>query len=70
MVDPKIPLVSFAAETRADLKPSAAIIARGPRQDDGSIDAAFVLVGKDGLVPPDVMRVPHIRVTGAGDLPG
>ena len=37
---------------RTDLKPGAAIIARGPKQEDGSIDAAFVLVGKDGLVPP------------------
>jgi hypothetical protein len=36
----------------SDLKSGAAIIARGPKQDDGSIDAAFVLVGKDGLVPP------------------
>jgi len=45
-------LVSFVAGTRADLKPGAAIIARGPKQDDGSIDAAFVLVGEDGLVPP------------------
>jgi hypothetical protein len=33
-------------------KPGAAIIARGPKQEDGSIDAAFLLVGKDGLVPP------------------
>ena len=30
----------------------AAIIARGVRQDDGSIDAQRILVGKDGLVPP------------------
>jgi hypothetical protein len=29
-----------------------AIIARAPKADDGSIDAAFVLIGKDGLVPP------------------
>jgi hypothetical protein len=26
--------------------------ARGPKQEDGSIDAAFVLIGQDGLVPP------------------
>ena len=52
VVDPKTPIVAFAPGAQADLKPGAAIIARGRRQADGSIDAAFVLVGKDGLVPP------------------
>lgn len=52
VVDPKTPIVALQPGARTDLKPGAAIIARGPKQDDGSIDAAFVLVGKDGLVPP------------------
>ncbi len=52
VVDPKTPIVSFEPGAQADLKPGAAIIARGPQQADGSVDAAFVLVGKDGLVPP------------------
>lgn len=52
VVDPKAPIVSFAPGTRADLKPGAAIIARGPKESDGSIDAPRILVGKDGLVPP------------------
>lgn len=52
VVDPKTPIVAFEPGAQTDLKPGAAIIARGPRQEDGSIDAAFVLVGKDGLVPP------------------
>ena len=52
VVDPKTPIVAFEPGVQAELKPGAAIIARGPKQDDGSIDAAFVLVGKDGLVPP------------------
>ena len=52
VVDPKTPIVALAPGARTDLKPGAAIIARGPKQEDGSIDAAFVLVGKDGLVPP------------------
>ena len=52
VIDPKTPIVALAPGARTDLKPAAAIIARGPKQDDGSIDAAFVLVGKDGLVPP------------------
>jgi hypothetical protein len=52
VVDPKTPIVAMAPGAQTDLKPGAAIIARGPRQEDGSIDAAFVLIGKDGLVPP------------------
>ncbi len=52
VVDPKTPIVALEPGAKTDLKPGAAIIARGPKQDDGSIDAAFVLVGKDGLVPP------------------
>jgi hypothetical protein len=52
VVDPKTPIVALEPGARTDLKPGAAIIARGPKQEDGSIDAAFVLVGKDGLVPP------------------
>ncbi|MGC2783968.1 MAG: DUF5666 domain-containing protein [Roseiarcus sp.] len=52
VVDPKTPIVALEPGAKTDLKPGAAIIARGPKQADGSIDAAFVLVGKDGLVPP------------------
>jgi hypothetical protein len=52
VVDPKTPIVALAPGAETDLKPGAAIIARGPKQGDGSIDAAFVLIGKDGLVPP------------------
>jgi Domain of unknown function (DUF5666) len=52
VVDPKTPIVALEPAARTDLKPGAAIIARGAKQADDSIDAAFVLVGKDGLVPP------------------
>jgi hypothetical protein len=52
VVDPKTPIVAFEPGAQTDLKPGAAIIARGPKQADGSIDAGFVLIGKDGLVPP------------------
>ena len=52
LVDPKTPIVAFAPGSRSDLKPGAAVIVRGARENDGSIDAAAVLVGKDGLVPP------------------
>ena len=52
VVDPKTPIVAFEPGAESDLKPGAAIIARGPKQEDGAIDAAFILIGKDGLVPP------------------
>ncbi len=52
VVDPEAPVVALAPGARADLKPGAAIIARGSKASDGAIDAARVLVGKDGLVPP------------------
>jgi Domain of unknown function (DUF5666) len=52
VVDPNTPIVALTPGAETDLKPGAAIIARGARQDDGSIAAAFILVGKDGLVPP------------------
>ena len=52
VVGPKTPIVGFAPGARSDLKPGAAIVARGARQDDGSIEAQRILVGKDGLVPP------------------
>ena len=52
VVDPKTPIVAFEPGAATDVRPGAAIIARGPRQADGSVEAAFLLVGKDGLVPP------------------
>jgi len=51
-VGPETPVVAFAPGARDDLKPGAAILARGARQDDGSVDAVVLFVGKDGLVPP------------------
>jgi len=52
VVDPKAPVVAFAPGSRSDLKPGAHVIARGTRERDGTIDAARILVGEDGLVPP------------------
>lgn len=52
VVDPKAPIVRFEPGAPADLKAGAAIIAFGRRQEDGSIVAGRILVGKDGLVPP------------------
>jgi hypothetical protein len=52
VVAPGTPIVAFDKGARSDLKTGAAIIARGSRREDGSLDALAVLVGKDGLVPP------------------
>jgi len=51
-LEPNTPIVSFAPGARSDIKPGAAIIARGARAADGAIEAARILVGKDGLTPP------------------
>jgi hypothetical protein len=52
-IDAKTPIVGIAPGSRAeDLKPGAAMIARGARAEDGAVEAVRVIVGKDGLVPP------------------
>ncbi len=51
-IAPNTPIVAFAPGSREDLKPGAAIIARGAPGAGGEFEAARVLVGKDGLVPP------------------
>ena len=51
-IDAKTPIVGIAPGSRADLKPGAALIARGARAEDGAVEAARIIVGKDGLVPP------------------
>jgi len=52
VVDPKTPIVAFEPGSREALQPGTAVLARGLKADDGSIDAAYVLIGKNGLVPP------------------
>ena len=52
VVDPKTPIVAFELGSREALQPGAEVLARGPKADDGSIDAVYVLIGKNGLVPP------------------
>jgi hypothetical protein len=51
-VDSKTPIVGFEPGSHADLKPGAAMIARGARAEDGAVEATRIIVGKDGLVPP------------------
>ncbi|MBV8473421.1 MAG: hypothetical protein JO107_06180, partial [Hyphomicrobiales bacterium] len=47
------PIVRLAPGARSDLKPGAAMIARGATAvADGVYEAGAVIVGKDGLTPP------------------
>jgi hypothetical protein len=52
VVDAKTAIVGLESGAQSDLKTGAAIVAMGPRLQDGSLGGVFVLVGKDGLVPP------------------
>jgi len=52
VVPPDAPLVTFEPGERAMLKPGAHIIVTATKQPDGTLTAAGVAVGKDGLVPP------------------
>ena len=52
LVPPEAPVVTFEPGERAMLQPGAHIIVSAAKQPDGSLTAAGVAVGKDGLVPP------------------
>jgi hypothetical protein len=51
-IDSSTAIVAFAPGDKAELKPGAAIIARGAKAADGAIDAVAVLIGRNGLTPP------------------
>ena len=51
-VPPETPIVSFEPATPELLTAGAHVILFGSKQDDGSVAAARILVGKDGVVPP------------------
>lgn len=46
------PIVTFAPATEGDLKPGAGVIVMAERAADGSISAAQVAVGINGVMPP------------------
>lgn len=52
LIPDDVPIVSFEDADRSALKPGAKIIASGTRGDDGTLSAATINVGKDGLTPP------------------
>ncbi|HTR59491.1 MAG TPA: hypothetical protein VMM27_15040 [Casimicrobiaceae bacterium] len=52
VIPPEAPIVTFEPGERAMLVSGAHIIVTATRQPDGTLTAAGVAVGKDGLVPP------------------
>jgi hypothetical protein len=51
-VPPDVPVVTLVPADRADLKPGAPVFVVALHNADGSLSAAFVAVGKDGVAPP------------------
>jgi hypothetical protein len=53
VVPPDTPIVTFVAGDKSELKPGAKIIIfSATRKEDGTLEAARVNVGRDGLTPP------------------
>jgi hypothetical protein len=52
VVPPQAPIVTFEPGDRAMIKPGAHVLVNASRAPDGTLSAARIAVGKDGLVPP------------------
>lgn len=52
VVPAEAPIVTFAPGDRSLLKPGVAVFFSAAKQPDGSLSAARILAGKDGVVPP------------------
>src|ERR1700726_5210205 len=53
VVPPDTPIVTFVAGDKSELKPGARIIIfSATRKEDGTLEAARVNVGRDGITPP------------------
>jgi hypothetical protein len=53
VVPPETPIVTFVVGDKSELKPGAKIIIFGAaKKDDGTLEAARVNVGRDGITPP------------------
>src|SRR4029077_13030862 len=53
VVPPNTPIVTFVASDKSEVKPGAKLIIFGAaKKDDGTLEAARVNVGRDGLTPP------------------
>jgi len=51
-VKPGTPIVTFQPGTKADAKVGAKLMVTATKDADGSLKAARVVVGKDGMMPP------------------
>jgi hypothetical protein len=52
VVPPETPIVTFVASDKSEIKPGAKLIIFGAaKKDDGSLEAARVNVGRDGVTP-------------------
>ncbi len=49
---PDAPIVAVGPGVRDDVKLGAGIVATGAQADDGGLNAAYIVVGKDGVMPP------------------
>ena len=53
VVPPDTPIVTFVASDKSEVKPGAKLIIFGAnKKDDGTLEAARVNVGRDGITPP------------------
>src|ERR1700712_3620994 len=52
LIPDDVPVVSFEPTDRSALKAGAKVIVSGQRAADGTVTAASVNIGKDGLTPP------------------
>jgi hypothetical protein len=53
VVPPETPIVTFVAGDKSELKPGAKIIIfAATKKEDGTLEAARVNVGRDGITPP------------------
>jgi hypothetical protein len=53
VVVPETVIVTYVPGDKSELKPGAKIfIAGANRKDDGTLEAAAISVGRDGLTPP------------------
>jgi hypothetical protein len=52
LIPDDVPVVSFEPTDRSALKPGAKVIINGQRSPDGTVTAASINIGKDGLTPP------------------
>jgi hypothetical protein len=53
LVPPDTPIVTFVAGDKSELKPGAKVIIFGAvKKEDGTLEAARVNVGRDGITPP------------------